>query len=72
MDHLEISLKLIEKDNKEKSINQIEQAMFYLSNDKSQNSYIFESNDEGNYRLVIINIYIYYLIYDIDINIIKL
>ncbi|ORY78327.1 hypothetical protein LY90DRAFT_665051 [Neocallimastix californiae] len=51
MDHLEISLKLIEKDNKEKSINQIEQAMFYLSNDKSQNSYIFESNDEGNYRL---------------------
>jgi len=72
MDNLEISLKLIEKDNKEKSINQIEQAMFYLSNDKSQNSYIFESNDEGNYRLVIINIYIYYLIYDIDINIIKL
>jgi len=51
MDNLEISLKLVEKDNKGKEINKIEQAMFYLSNDKSQNSYLFESLDEGRYRL---------------------
>jgi len=51
MDSLEISLKLVEKDNKEKEINKIEQAMFYLSNDKSQNSYLLDSLDEGRYQL---------------------
>jgi len=52
MDSLEISLKLVEKDNKEKEINKIEQAMLYLSNDKSQNSYLLDSLDEGRYQLV--------------------
>jgi len=52
MDSLEISLKLVEKDNKEKEINKIEQAMLYLSNDKSQNSYLLDSLDEGKYQLV--------------------
>eukprot|EP00833_Pecoramyces_ruminatium_P014883 jgi/Orpsp1_1/1188915/evm.model.d7180000068184.1 len=51
MDTLEISLKLVEKTNKEKGISNIEQAMFYLSNDKTQSSYIFESLDAGKYRL---------------------
>jgi len=51
MDKLELSLKLVEKNDKEKEINKIEQAMFYLSNDKSENSYILESSDSGKYIL---------------------
>jgi len=51
MDTLEISLKLVEKDDKLKGINNIEQAMFYLSNDKTENSYIINFLEGGNYRL---------------------
>jgi len=51
LDVLEITFKLVEKENKSKEINRIEQAMFYLSNEKSQNSYIIEDLTDGKYRI---------------------
>jgi len=54
MDNLEISLKLVEKESK-KAVSSIEQAMVYLSNDKSQNSFILEALEDGKYRIVNIN-----------------
>jgi len=56
LDVLEVTFKLVEKEDKSKEINRIEQAMFYLSNDKSQNSYIFEDLTDGNYRIKIKNL----------------
>jgi len=56
MDTLEITLKLVEKENKSKTINKIEQAMVYLSNDKSENSYILDALDEGQYRISLKNL----------------
>ncbi|ORX58439.1 hypothetical protein BCR36DRAFT_366652 [Piromyces finnis] len=51
MDNLEITLKLVEKDNSEKTISNIEQAMVYLSNEKSQNSFVLEALNDGKYRI---------------------
>ncbi|ORX76111.1 hypothetical protein BCR32DRAFT_329514 [Anaeromyces robustus] len=51
LDVLEVTFKLVEKENKSKDINRIEQAMFYFSNDDSQNSYIIEDLADGEYRI---------------------
>jgi len=51
MDNLEISLKLVENDNSDKTISNIEQAMVYLSNDKSENSFVLEALEGGKYRV---------------------
>jgi len=50
MDSLEITLTLVEKESK-KAVSKIEQAMVYLSNEKSQNSFVLEALDDGKYRI---------------------
>jgi len=51
MDTLEITFKLVEKENQDEPISKIEQAMIYLSNDKSENSFIVNALEGGQYKV---------------------
>lgn len=55
MDKLEINVKLLEEETK-KPVNKIEQAMLYLTNTESSNTYIMESKENGKYGITLKNL----------------
>jgi len=69
MDTLEITFKLVEKENQDEPISKIEQAMIYLSNDKSENSFIVNALEGGQYKVVNIEHFFFFYYLNFSINI---